>query len=75
MKIVALAATLCLLCLPQAGFAKEKAAASTEAKAAGVPSAEESGAMAKAAREKSEALERLRDARVKRISKGICSGC
>jgi hypothetical protein len=31
--------------------------------------------MAKAARDKSEALERARDRRVRQISKGICNGC
>jgi hypothetical protein len=31
--------------------------------------------MAKAARDKAEALEQARDRRVRQISKGICTGC
>ena len=77
MRILALAAMLGLLCLPQAGYAQDKAAANPEASKAGakLPSPEQSAAMAKSARDKAEALERARDRRVRQISKGICSGC
>jgi hypothetical protein len=76
MKTFALAAMLCLLCLPQAGRAEDKAADGPEAsRAARIPTAEQSAVMAKAARDKSEALERARDRRVRQISKGICTGC
>ena len=77
MRTVALAAMLGLLCLPGAGYAQNKAAASPEApKAQAKPvTTEQSAEMAKAARDKSEALERARDRRVRQISKGICNGC
>jgi hypothetical protein len=77
MRIVALAAMLGLLCLPGAGYAQNKAAANPEAaKVQAKPvTTEQSAEMAKAARDKSEALERARDRRVRQISKGICSGC
>ena len=81
MRILTLAATVGLLCLPHAGYARDKAAvnpqaspeaAKTEAK---LPSPEQSAAMAKSARDKAETLERARDHRVRQISKGICTGC
>ena len=77
MRIVALAAMLGLLCLPGAAHAQNKAAATPEAaKAQAKPvTVEQSAEMAKAARDKSEALERARDRRVRQISKGICNGC
>jgi hypothetical protein len=77
MRIVALAAMLGLLCLPGAGYAQNKAAASpAAAKVQAKPvTTEQSAEMAKAARDKSEALERARDRRVRQISKGICNGC
>ncbi len=72
MRIVALAAMLGLLCLPGAGYAQNKAAASPEApKVQAKPvTTEQSAEMAKAARDKSEALERARDRR----SRCPCAG-
>jgi hypothetical protein len=77
MRIFALAAMLCLLYLPGAGHAQDKAAAKPEAAKpeAKLPTAEQSATMAKAARDKAEALEQARDRRVRQISKGICTGC
>jgi hypothetical protein len=77
MRILALTAMLCLLCLPGAGRAQDKAAAKPEAAKAEakLPTAEQSATMAKAARDKAEALEQARDRRVRQISKGICTGC
>ena len=77
MRVVALAAMLGLLCLPGAGHAQNKAAANPEAaKVQAKPvTVEQSAEMAKAARDKSEALERARDRRVRQISRGICTGC
>jgi len=36
---------------------------------------EESAALANAAREKAETLERVRDKRMKSLTRGICTGC
>lgn len=46
-----------------------------KAEARSTYTSEQSAAMADAAREKTEALERARDKRMKSLTRGICSGC
>ncbi len=46
-----------------------------KAEAKSAYTSEQSAAMADAAREKTEALERARDKRMKTLTRGICSGC
>lgn len=77
MRILPFVSILALLAAPSAAHAQGQPPSdgqpSAEASAADAQKA--SAAMADAAREKTEALERARDQRMKRITRGICTGC
>jgi hypothetical protein len=79
LRIFYTAAALAMLLLPQAGHSQENTGAepgvSGSTKLSPADQAIKSDAMAKAARDKSDALERSRDRKMRAISKGICTGC
>ncbi len=78
MRVMTITALMALSVLSSAAHALDKAA--PEALSPKAPlrqsyTAEESAALAAEARQKSDALERARDRRMREISKGICIGC
>jgi hypothetical protein len=78
MQALTIPAVLGLLMLSQAAVAQDGSAAkgrTLEPPAARTYTTEESAALSRAAREKTEAQERVRDRRMKSIAKGICTGC
>jgi hypothetical protein len=78
MQALTIPAVLGLLMLSQAAVAQDGSAAkgrTSETPAARTYTTEESAALSRAAREKTEAQERVRDRRMKSIAKGICTGC
>jgi hypothetical protein len=78
MQALTIPAVLGLLMLSQVAAAQEGTAAksrTSETPAVRTYTTEESAALSRAAREKTEAQERVRDRRMKSIAKGICTGC
>jgi hypothetical protein len=79
LRIVIAAAVLGLVAFPQVGHSEEPTrvgvGASRAAQISPADQAVQLSAMAKDARDKSEALERARDRRTREISKSICIGC
>ncbi|WP_262270876.1 hypothetical protein [Microvirga yunnanensis] len=78
MRVLQTMALIAIVVLSSAANAQDKAAPEAQSRKA-PPSrqstAEESAALARTARNKAEALERVRDRRMRAISKGICTGC
>jgi hypothetical protein len=78
MRIMTAATMLGLLIASQSVVAKDAAelgAGNPKVSASKSYSAEESAAMGRAARTKSEAQERIWDRKMKIITRGICTGC
>jgi hypothetical protein len=78
MRILTLTSVVALLAASPAALAQGRTApdAQLPRKEASTPYAsKESATLAEEAREKSEALERARDKRMKSLTRGICSGC
>jgi len=78
MRVLKTLALLAIVVLSSAASAQDKAAPEAQNRKASSSrqyTAEESATLARTARDKAEALERLRDRRMRAISKGICTGC
>jgi flagellar motility protein MotE (MotC chaperone) len=78
MRILTLTSALLLLAASSAAYAQGRTAPDPQVPKARTGSSytsEESAAMADAAREKTEALQRARDKRMKTLTRGICTGC
>jgi hypothetical protein len=79
LKIFIVATSLGLVIFPQFGHSEEPtrvgAGASSSVQISPADQAVRLSAMAKEARDKSEALERARDRKMREISKSICIGC
>lgn len=78
MRILTAIATLALLMASHSAYAEGRTApeaSSPKASASRTYTAEESAALARAARAKAEAQERTWDLKMKSIAKGICTGC
>jgi hypothetical protein len=77
-KVLTVASVLALWAVTQAAYAQDPAKkvdqATASASRTGVTGVQDA-AMANAAREKAEALERARDQRLRRATRSICSGC
>jgi hypothetical protein len=79
LRVFIVAAALGFLALPRPGHSEEKnrmnaEASKSEKTSAGVQ-ADQSSAIAKEARNRSEALERTRDRNMRKVSISICVGC
>jgi hypothetical protein len=79
LRIFTVVAVSGLLAFPHPGHSEEKTGvdmgASRPMKISPADQAAQSAAMAKEARDKSEALERARDRKMRDLSKSICVGC
>jgi hypothetical protein len=78
MRIMIATAVLALFMAPHSVSAQDRAARDTrepEVSMSKAYTAEESATMARAARAKAEAQERIWDRKMKIIAKGICVGC
>ncbi|MCB5174592.1 MULTISPECIES: hypothetical protein [Microvirga] len=78
MRILTAAVFLALLAGPQAALAQPRTApdmSRTKADTLTPFTSKESAALADRARERSEALERARDHRMKTLTRSICTGC
>ena len=79
MKVLTFASVFVLCVFAQASQAQDRSAkvdqASRLSQTSTTTISQNSAAMADAAREKAEALERSRDRRLKRTTRSICSGC
>lgn len=79
LRIFYIAAALAMLLVPQAGHSQEVPTTNAVVSGAnGLSPADQaikSDTMAKAARDKADALERSRERKMRAISKGICTGC
>lgn len=79
MRIPTLLSAIVLLAASSAAHAQGRPAPADpqvpKAAARSTYTSEQSAAMADAAREKTEALERARDKRMRTLTRGICTGC
>jgi hypothetical protein len=78
MRVLTAVSVLAFALVSQAAYAQGRAVAGSAAPngaAAKVYSSEESAAMATANRKKAEAVERARDGRLRKATRGICIGC
>ncbi len=75
MRILTLVTILALGLASQAAQAQGRAVTGSGKPAEKVYSAEESAAMGAAVRKEDEAAERARDARLRKATRGICTGC
>ncbi len=78
MQIMIATAVLALFMAPHSASAQDRAARDawdTEVSTSKAYTAEESATMARAARAKAEAQERVWDRKMKIITRGICTGC
>jgi hypothetical protein len=78
MRIMIATAVLALFIVPYSVSAQGRAApdaGTPKVSASKAYTAEESAAMAKAARSKAEAQERIWDRKMKVLTRGICTGC
>jgi len=78
MRIMIATAVLALFMAPHSVSAQDRAAPDAghpEVSASKSYTAEESATMARAARAKAEAQERIRDRKMKVLTRGICTGC
>jgi hypothetical protein len=75
MRIMIATAVLALFMAPHSVSAQDRAARDPEVSMSMAYTAEESATMARAARAKAEAQERIWDRKMKMITRGICAGC
>jgi hypothetical protein len=79
LKILTVASVLALWAFTHGAHAQDRAKSVDQGAAStsriGADIAQDSAVQANAAREKSEALERARDQRLRRATRSICSGC
>jgi hypothetical protein len=78
MRILTLASVLVLAAVSSGAYAQARTGPDAQVpkvRAGSTSTSEESAALANAAREKAEALERARDRRMKTLTRGICTGC
>jgi hypothetical protein len=75
MRIMIATAVLALFMAPHSASAQDRAARDPEVSTSKAYTADESATMARAARAKAEAQERVWDRKMKIVTRGICTGC